>query len=1175
MNQLSDALISKRAENKRLQSQVASLRRQVMRLQLKVDDGKRVLMRLASNDIAGASRILELALDRGDSAEVILRKLDAVIEALGGPLLLYVLQNDKFFPSLSTLRRHKQVPQVLVSADTPSDDEINTNIRTMLGDAGRPPPHNRELGQTLMIDGIALEEVPRYDGLRNIVLGLCREHSSELKKSIDNLSDLEELRKGLDLQQCHYAKDGTMFALAPVTGDQDYYPTPVVISGSCKAENGSSIAKLVQRFINLYNAHPDGRAKHGRILQFATDGESSFRSARFQTCLGQDTAHGFDILSRLTGLNIETGPDDLIGTCDPKHIFKRYAQQLRSFTLSIQLGDTALSYQDIRFALLSSGVPEERINLLLNPQDKQNVPIALDLLKELRNTEPTQDSDPLNPGDLHRLRIVKFYATILSMFITPFTDVKMGLQAEQIRRLSTYAHLAFALYRTHRQQFMKGALYGDSMSIVKSIIMLVARFQDVDENLPFYIILIGTDRLEGVFSHVRTQDHARNCDILQLGQKSSIGAEINRILTKYPDLDRGHQKRKIVNSSGEDHINPASWDKNADITVGSVDLEKEFFAARGDASRMMLELLGFEFGWECLDGREIDFLKPFGRFVGSQTTKEREARSQGGNSGLAGENNEDDEDDVEEERATTEIENEPKASTTAPQSTLSNTQLDLIDETEEEALGADADEPDLADSSMATVLHSKFLEIDGKRYCKSTLCPKYLISPSSRKVVIRQFRAAGMTIKDITQRTKSSLDGNIFDNASSGRDTGEQSLLVNKDLGAFLCRCRNGQVVALAVLEITHFRHKTGKITFEIPLKDLEADGMQVVGQILRMENDYSSQGLRWVWTQRYAVVEHGSTDTPSDRELGISGSTVAVSGSYFYPLHPTIIKNSSFGQLTWALDSPQLEQATTDLWADLEPDSDDILGRVDALPIIKAPGIPYHIQDKEKFTVQAASSVIVTKHQPNDAVRCQLCNTPCKLKGLRNHVGAHILRSIRGAHDPTLLPGITVGLNPCGWCGGSSCKTQFKAIKKSHYLILSDCEYHYEKMVYGSAAKFSIPQPCTNIPIVCALCPKPDAATGPIPTIWKYNLRYHITEHHLDASGAPPSLPPSMVVSAFISQEEEAALGIEKTKTYEYRSYFDIPGSDDVRDIDERLKRERSASSAAQGKTRKKPKKK
>jgi hypothetical protein len=48
------------------------------------------------------------------------------------------------------------------------------------------------------------------------------------------------------------------------------------------------------------------------------------------------------------------------------------------------------------------------------------------------------------------------------------------------------------------------------------------------------------------------------------------------------------------------------------------------------------------------------------------------------------------------------------------------------------------------------------------------------------------------------------------------------------------------------------------------------------------------------------------------------------------------------------------------------------------------------------------------------------------------------------------------------------------------------------------------------------------------------------------------------MVVSTFVSQEEEA-LGIEKMRTYKYRSYLDVPGSDDLKDIDERLKRERS----------------
>jgi hypothetical protein len=120
--------------------------------------------------------------------------------------------------------------------------------------------------------------------------------------------------------------------------------------------------------------------------------------------------------------------------------------------------------------------------------------------------------------------------------------------------------------------------------------------------------------------------------------------------------------------------------------------------------------------------------------------------------------------------------------------------------------------------------------------------------------------------------------------------------------------------------------------------------------------------------------------------------------------------------------------------------------------------------------------------------------------------------------------------------------------------------------MVYSSAVKSSKQQPCTNVPIACALCAEVSSSdqeasrTKIIPTIWKYNLETHICEHHIQPDGKYPSLPPSMVVSSHISQEEGQLLGVEEAKTLEYRTNFQMPGSD-VRHVEEGQKKKRRES--------------
>jgi hypothetical protein len=270
-------------------------------------------------------------------------------------------------------------------------------------------------------------------------------------------------------------------------------------------------------------------------------------------------------------------------TCDPKHIIKQFATMIRP-SLGILLGDMALHYDDFLFALkIMDKLSESQARELLNPADKQNVPKAVNLLQTLMEQSGVQPNDA-NPARLHRLKRVHLLVQILSFFLQPFIDVDMAL-SEQIRSLSTYSHLITALYRKSRTSFMNSALFADSQSIVKNIIFTTARLQIIDKNINYYIILEGTDRLEGVFCATRTLDHARNFDPLQLSHKLSIGAEINAIFERNPELDRGHIRLNLSGACGVDRVNPNSWKGSA--RVGDVDIEKEYLAGRDGADNIL------------------------------------------------------------------------------------------------------------------------------------------------------------------------------------------------------------------------------------------------------------------------------------------------------------------------------------------------------------------------------------------------------------------------------------------------------------------------------------------------------------------------------------------------------------------------------------------------------------
>jgi len=59
--------------------------------------------------------------------------------------------------------------------------------------------------------------------------------------------------------------------------------------------------------------------------------------------------------------------------------------------------------------------------------------------------------------------------------------------------------------------------------------------------------------------------------------------------------------------------------------------------------------------------------------------------------------------------------------------------------------------------------------------------------------------------------------------------------------------------------------------------------------------------------------------------------------------------------------------------------------------------------------------------------------------------------------------------------------------------------------------------------------------------TFWKYNLIQYMFEYHLENGKLPP-FPKKLRVSSHISPAEEESIGVELTKTMDYRSRYHLP---------------------------------
>ncbi|KAJ6576283.1 hypothetical protein B0H10DRAFT_1927304 [Mycena sp. CBHHK59/15] len=246
---------------------------------------------------------------------------------------------------------------------------------------------------------------------------------------------------------------------------------------------------------------------------------------------------------------------------------------------------------------------KEAAELLLDPTDKQNAPKAISLIQHLSMLKDLPP--PPNPTYAHDRKTIVFFSEVLGYFVVPFIDVEMDL-SEQVRSLSTYAHLLTALQIKHGSACFTGALYADSQSIIKNLIFVIARLKVINPDLKFYIIHDvpdneGTDRLELVFSDCRTLDHASNFDVEQLAEKLSLAALINAVFERNPDLDRGHRRLSLKGALGIDRVNPWSWEGN--IRVGDVDLDLQWEGGCIAANQVLQRFFD--------DSAVMDFVKLF------------------------------------------------------------------------------------------------------------------------------------------------------------------------------------------------------------------------------------------------------------------------------------------------------------------------------------------------------------------------------------------------------------------------------------------------------------------------------------------------------------------------------------------------------------------------------------
>lgn len=318
-----------------------NLKRRLGNLLEKLSDYKRFVMAIATMDVPRLKQLIRVALARNVSISRLIRLLQDAVEGtysargymdddidlgvlvyrLGGPKLVYAMGHGAGLPSLTAIKKRSKCVSLRPSTGAIRAEDIDYNLRAHLGPPGSTSPSHKRKGHSLLIDEASLDEHARYFRWNNRIGGICREHEHTVDTTISSIDSIRNVAAHLDNGTCHIGRECSVLSLAAFS-EEDYHAMALVMSATCKTEKWPEQAKWIELALQRCELYEESR---GAVWSVATDGDPTRRTALHSLLMTETLSVGplYDTLSKLPGLNLQTGPRDRTSDSDLKHLFKR------------------------------------------------------------------------------------------------------------------------------------------------------------------------------------------------------------------------------------------------------------------------------------------------------------------------------------------------------------------------------------------------------------------------------------------------------------------------------------------------------------------------------------------------------------------------------------------------------------------------------------------------------------------------------------------------------------------------------------------------------------------------------------------------------------------------------------------------------------------------------------
>ena len=168
-------------------------------------------------------------------------------------------------------------------------------------------------------------------------------------------------------------------------GSNDYHAKPFLSFPICSHDTMNQQRSIFEAVFTSWEELRDMDFETDHMLiNFGTDGESVRRSVlhSFRKYFVDHTSKLYVELGSLEYLDLVTGPLDTTFDFDAKHLSKRIRNNLLKG--SIQILGVRFDAASLKVLLRTAGkYKEQEIDSMVNPGDKQNVPLAVKLLDAL------------------------------------------------------------------------------------------------------------------------------------------------------------------------------------------------------------------------------------------------------------------------------------------------------------------------------------------------------------------------------------------------------------------------------------------------------------------------------------------------------------------------------------------------------------------------------------------------------------------------------------------------------------------------------------------------------------------------------------------------------------------------------------------------------------------------